>query len=239
MKNSLPILTVAILSLFLAPSCSKKSSNPAQTCRIVTISDQIGTSTTVYNISYNNSGKISTEQYSQNSTNYSRVFTYIGNTEIMTTSDGTTTITDSITLNGNGMIESDYATDGTNTDVTTYTYSGTELQKSVEVLDGGTPTTSTYTWTNGDLTGASLSGSQSGTYSYNSKASEAGDYWQIVQLVNYGAVFVRTTHQLSGYQAGTTVENVNYTYDNTGKITAVAATTGANVENISYQYNCN
>jgi hypothetical protein len=239
MKPIFPLLIIAIVSLFVSPSCSKKSSSSAQTCQIITVTDQEGTNSTIYNITYNNQGKISTEQYNQNSTPYSRVFTYIGSTEIMTTTGGASTITDSITLNSNGMIESDYETDGTNVSITTYTYSGTEVQKSVNVTNGGAPLTSTFTWTNGDLTGGSLSGSGTATYTYNTKASEAGDYWSIVQLVNYGATFVQSAHQLAGYQVGTTIENVNYTYDNTGKITEVTGTTGSDVENITYQYSCN
>jgi hypothetical protein len=230
---------VALLCLFLSPSCSKKSSSPAQTCQIITVTDQLGTSTTTYNITYNNAGQISTEQYNQNSTPYSRVFTYIGSTEIMTTSGGTSTVTDSITLNSNGMIESDYETDGTNLSVTTYTYSGTEVQKSVNVTNGGAPTTSTFTWTNGDLTGGSLSGSGTATYTYNTMASEEGDYWYIAQLINYGGFFVKTAHQLAGFQVGTTIENVSYTYDNTGKITALTGTSGSTIETIGYQYSCN
>src|SRR5580700_1110316 len=144
MKTILPILLIAMVSLFVSPSCSKKSSSPAQTCQIITVSDQLGSSTTVYNITYNNAGQISTAQYNQNSTAYSRVFTYIGSTEIMVTSGGGSTITDSMTLNSDGFIESDYQTDGTNLTVTNYTYSGTELQKSVSTTNGGTPTTSTY-----------------------------------------------------------------------------------------------
>ncbi len=102
------------------------------------------------------------------------------------------------------------------------------------------------TWTNGDLTSGSSSGGNS-TYSYNTKSSESGDYWSIIQLINYGSSFVRTTHQLTGYQVGLTVENVNYTYDNAGKITAVTGTavrvskvSGISIPvTSSYPYSCN
>jgi hypothetical protein len=236
MKNRSPFTLVVLLCLFLTPSCSKKSS-PAQVCQIITVTDQSGSSTTTYNITYNNAGQISTEQYAISGTNYNRVFTYIGSTEMISTSDGTSIVTDSITLNSDGLIATDYNTNGTNVTVTTNTYSGTELQKQVEVLNGGTPSTTTFTWTNGDVTSGSTSSGNS-TYTYNTKASENGDYWSIVQLINYGSPFVKTAHQLIGYQVGTSVENVNYTYDNTGKITEVTGTTGSNVENISYQYSC-
>jgi hypothetical protein len=237
MKTAFPFLIVATLSLFITPSCSKKSSSPAQTCQIITVTDQQGTSSTTYNITYNNAGQISTEQYVESGVTYNRVFTYIGSIEMLSTSDGTTTITDSITLNSDGLIQSDYNTNQSNITVTTYTYSGTEVQKAVQVVNGGAPTTTTYTFTNGDLT--SSSGSPNITYTYNTQASEAGDYWQIVQLINYGASFVRTAHQLAGYSYTGNVENINYTYDNTGKITTVTGTSGANVETITYQYSCN
>jgi hypothetical protein len=238
MKTILPILIIAMVSLFVSPSCSKKSSSPAQTCQIITVSDQIGSSTTVYNLTYNNAGQISTAQYNQNSTAYSRVFTYIGSTEIMVTSGGSSTITDSMTLNSDGFIQSDYQTDGTNLTVTDYTYSGAELQKSVSTTNGGTPTTSTYSWTNGDLTSGNDNGTTA-TYTYNTTASETGDYWYIAQLINYGGFIVKTAHQLTGYQVGTSIENVNYTYDNTGKITGLTGTSGSTVETITYQYSCN
>jgi hypothetical protein len=238
MKNTHPFLLAAFLCLFLAPACSKKSGSSAQTCQIITVTDQLGTGTTTYNITYNNSGQISTEQYATGGQNYNRVFTYLGSTEMISTSTGTNTVIDSVTLNSDGLIVTDYETIGTTLNVTTNTYSGTELQKQVQVQNGGTPSTTTYTWTNGDLTGSSSSTGTS-TYTYNTKASEAGDYWSIVQLVNYGSSFVKTAHQLAGYQIGTTVENVNYTYDNTGKITAVTGTSGTSVETISYQYTCN
>jgi hypothetical protein len=231
------ILLVTIVSLFLSPSCSKKSSNtPA--CQIITITDQNGTSTTTYNITYNNQGKISTEEYAQSGTNYTRVFTYSGNTEILTTSGGGASTVDSITLNSSGLIESDYFSYTGNLTVTTYTYSGTELQKEVQVANGGTPATTTFTWSNGDVV-SSNDGTTTASYTYNTKGSVAGDYWNIIQLVNYGASFVKTAHQLSVFSSGTTVENINYTYDNSNKITGVTATTGANVESITYQYTCN
>jgi hypothetical protein len=201
------------------------------------VTDQQSSSTTTYNITYNNAGQISTEQYAISGITYNRVFTYFGSIEMMATTNGTTTVTDSITLNSDGLILSDYNTNQTNITVTTYTYSGTEVQKAVVVVNGGAPTTTIYNFTNGDLT--STSGSPAITYSYNAKASETGDYWQIIQLINYGALFVKTAHQLAGFSYTGTVENINYTYDNTGKITTVTGTSGANVENISYQYSCN
>jgi len=229
---------ISLLSLCVSPSCSKKSSSSTPVCQIVTITDQQGTTTTTYNLAYDNSGRISTEQFVSNGVTTNQVFTYIGNTEIMSSSNGTGDSQDSITLNSDGLIASDYYSNSSGgNSVTTYTYSGTELQKAVLTSGANPPQTTVYTWSNGDV--VSSSGTPSITYSYNTKASETGDYWYIIQLINYGSSFIKTAHQLAGYQYTSTVENINYTYDNTGKITTVTGTTGANVETINYQYTCN
>lgn len=238
MKNRIAYLMISLMGLFISPSCSKKSSSSTPSCQIVTVTDQLGTTTTTYNITYDNSNRISTEQYVSNGVTTNQVFTYIGNTEIMSTSNGTTDTQDSITLNSDGLIVSDYYSSSSGgSSVTTYTYSGTELQKAVLTSGTNPPQTTTYTWSNGDV--VSSTGSPNITYSYNTKATEIGDYWQVIQLINYGATFIKTAHQLAGYQYNSTVENINYTYDNTGKITAVTGTSGSDVENITYQYTCN
>jgi hypothetical protein len=238
MKKLHVILIVLVFSQLIAPSCSKKSSGSTPACQIITIVDQLGTTTTTFNITYNNAGQISTEQYVNSGTNYNKVFTYISSTENITTNNGTTTTTDSITQNSDGLIESDYNQSGTTQTVSLYTYSGTELQKEVTTVNGGTPVTTTYTWSNGNPVSSS-DGTTTTTYTYNTKPTEVGDYFQIVQLLNYGGTFVKTANQLTGYSVGSTIENVNYTYDNTGKITALTGTSGSTVENITYQYSCN
>lgn len=238
MKNIITLLIVTAGCIFLSISCSKKSSNK-QACQIVTVTDQVGsTPATTYNLTYDNSGRISTEQYGSSGSSISRVFTYIGSTEMITTTAGSNTTIDSIVVNGSGLMEADYTTSGGNQSVTTYTYNGTECIKAVTVENGGAPSTTTFTWTNGDLTSLS-DGSSTQTYSYNTKPTAQGDYFQILQLVNYGAVFIRNTHQIIAFQSGSTIEDFNYTSDNTGKITELTGTGGSNVETISYQYTCN
>jgi hypothetical protein len=238
MKNIITLLIVTAGCIFLSLSCSKKSSNK-QTCQIVTVTDQVGSATaTTYNLTYDNSGRISTEQYGSTGSSTTRVFTYIGSTEEVTTTDGSSSTTDSIVLNSDGLMEADYFTGGGVQSVTIYTYNGTECIKAVTTPNGGTPSTTTLTWTNGDLTSLS-DGSSTQTYSYNTKPTAQGDYFQILQLVNYGAVFIRNTHQIIAFQSGSTIEDFNYTSDNTGKITSLTGTGGSNVETISYQYTCN
>ena len=229
-----------LILLAFASSCSKKNAaTPA--CKLITISDVLGSSTTTFNITYNNDGKISTLQSTSGSTTTSKVFTYSGNVIfITTTSSGSTgPTTDSIVLNSNGFIASDMNRYSTNQSLTTYTYSGTQLLKSVYQNNSNPAVTTTYTFTNGDLTG-STDGTNTSTYSYDmNKASAPGDYFQLVQLIQYGASFIKNSHQITAFQVGGSIENINYTYDNTGKITGLTGTGGSSVETITYQYNCN
>jgi len=240
MKKVLFFSASLVLFLIFEQSCSKKNA-AAPACQLITISDVNGSTTTTYNLTYNNEGKISTLQSISGSTTTSKVFTYSGNVIFVTTtySGSANQTTDSIVVNSAGLITSDQNRSGTNQSLTTYTYSGNQLLKSILQNNSNPPVTTTYTFTNGDLTG-STDGTTTSTYSYNtSKTSVQGDYFQLVQLIQYGASFVINSHQIIGYQVGSTIENITYTYDNTGKITGLIGTTGGNIETITLQYNCN
>jgi hypothetical protein len=240
MKKFLFFSAFLVLFLIFEPSCSKKNA-AAPACQLITILDVNGSTTTTFNITYNNEGKISTLQSVAGSNTTSKVFTYIGDVIFVTTtySGSSNQTTDSIVINSAGLITSDQYRSGTDQSLTTYTYSGNELLKSIYQYDSNPAVTTTYTFTNGDLT-SSTDGTTTSTYSYNtSKAATQGDYFQIVQLIQYGASFVINSHQIIGYQVGSTIENINYTYDNTGKITGLTGTTGGNIETITLQYNCN
>jgi hypothetical protein len=229
-----------LLFLAFAPSCSKKNA-AAPACKLITITDVIGSSTSTFNLTYNNDGKISTLQSTSGSSSTSKVFTYSGNVIfITTTNSGSTDVTtDSIVINSGGFILSDLNRYTTNQSLTTYTYSGTQLLKSVFQYNSNPAVTTTYTFTNGDLTG-STDGTTTSTYSYDAqKASAPGDYFQLVQLIQYGASFIKNSHQITAFQSGGSIENINYTYDNTGKITGLTGTGGSSVETITYQFNCN
>jgi hypothetical protein len=240
MKKVLFFSAFLVLFLIFEPSCSKKN-DAAPACQLITIQDVNGSNNTTFNITYNNEGKISTLQSVSGSSTTSKVFTYSGDVIFITTtySGSSTPTTDSIVINNAGLIASDQNRSGTDTTLTTYTYSGKQLLKSISQFDSDPAVTTTYTFTNGDLTG-STDGTTASTYSYNtSKASAQGDYFQLVQLITYGASFVINSHQLIGYQTGSTIENITYTYDNTGKITGLTGTMGNNIETITLQYNCN
>jgi hypothetical protein len=245
MKTTYPLLIIAMLSLFVSPSCSKKSSSPAQTCQIITITDVLGSSTTTFNLTYDNEGRLSTEQEIGSSGTTNKVFTYSGTTELVSTTYGSGSTTDSITLNSDGLLQTDYFTDGTTENLTTYTYSGEECQKTVQTaISGSTPAqTAVYSWTDGNATSIN-SGTTSDVLTYDqTKPSQAGDYFQISQLINSGGIYIKNTNLVSGFTSNTggtnTIFNFTYTSDNTGKITQLVATYGSTTETISYQYSCN
>lgn len=233
-STSLAVGTAFIL--LVSPSCKKSSSTP--NCKLVTVVDQYGSNTTTINISYNNDGKISTIQQTGSSTS-TKVLTYSGNLVMISSSNGSSTTTDSAVFNNDGLLTYSQVKDGTNKTINTYTYSGTQLLKSTSQYNAGPVTTTTYTYTNGDLTGSS-DGTNTATYTYyTDKTFADGDYLKIVQLINYGGLYIKNAHLIKGFQQGSTVENFNYTFDNNGKITAVTATNGPNIENVTYQYTCN
>ncbi|OQP60466.1 hypothetical protein A3860_33645 [Niastella vici] len=240
MKFITTSMAVATAFIFLiSPSCSKKSSS-SPSCKLITVIDQYGSTTNTINISYNNDGKISTIQ-GTGSSPFKKVFTYSGNLMMITTSNASSvTATDSVVLNSDGLISYSMRKDASNIKtVYTYTYSGSQLLKSTYQYNGGSIQTTTYTFTNGDLTG-SAEGSNTAVYNYyTDKNSADGDFLKLVQLLNYGGLYVKNAHLIKGFQQGSTVENFNYTYDNTGKITGLTATTGSNIENVTFQYNCN
>jgi hypothetical protein len=233
------MLVTAIIILGLSPSCSKKSSS-APNCKLITVTDAIGTSNTTINITYNNDGKISTVQQTGSSP-ATKVYTYIGNLIMIAVTAPAGNSTDSVVLNSNGLISYWLSRDASNnTQIYIYTYGGNgQLLKYTLQSNGGAITTTTATITNGDLTGSS-DGTNVGTYTYyTDKAFADGDYIKLVQLLNFGALYIKNAHLIKGFQQGTTVENFNYNFDSSGKITGVTATSGANIEIVTYQYNCN
>jgi hypothetical protein len=237
MKQTVLILTMAVLGIFHFASCHKKSSSPTSICQITEAKYLNGSDSVIYDFTYNNEGKLSGEQIVAVGVNYNIVFTYAGNTELIYTTDGSQTETDSLTLNGDGLVTYDYHISGTDTTVTTYTYSKTELQMSVAVTNEYPPDTTIYSWTNGDLTTIDYVGDQTATYSYNTLASEPGDAWQF-EMMTTGYTFVRTAHQVTGEGPRNPVI-FGYTYDNTGKITSCTTGQQSSVAVQTYQYSCN
>lgn len=235
MKKIFLYSSAIVFIVFQSLSCSKKGSS-TPTCKIsdITLAESSGAET--FDITYNDAGKISTLVQTTTSSVVTKVFTYSGNVVLVSTTDNQTTnvFKDSIVVNGDGLMVSDLQTSGQGSSLTTYNYSGTEIL-SVTYQQGTQPTsTSNYTFTNGDMTGGPGT-----TFTYNDKPSAAGDYLQITQLTTAGVPFIKTAHQCISEQGGSILENFSYSYDNSGKITQMVVTLGANVATYGYSYDCN
>jgi hypothetical protein len=217
-------------------SCSKKSSS-TPTCKINAITaNNAGNNATVA-ITYNDAGQLSTIVESSTTYTSNKVYAYSGNVVLVTTTtSGSSDITtDSIVVNGDGLMVSDLNRSSGNVSLTTYTYSGTELISLTNQVGNNPGSTINYTWSNGDMqgyTGYNLS--------YNDKPSQAGDYIQIQQLLEYGLPIIKTAHQCTAATINGSIQNFNYTYDNSGKITQMVITGGASsTATYNYSYDCN
>lgn len=249
MHNLRLTLLVPAFCVLIAPSCKKKGTPSASSCKIIGVRDNIGSNTSTISLTYDNEGRVATEQITSGGSPTQKVFTYNGNTELITTTNGSNTSTDSIVLNSDGLAEADYYSTGSTQTQTTYTYSGNEAQTGViQPVSGGVPAaaaTYMYTWANGNLTVSDNTTSATAeVFTYDTTApSQPGDYWQMLQLTSYGYTFVRNTNLITGITSisnGTTYpfEKFTYTFDNSHKITQVISTYGATTETISYEYSC-
>lgn len=236
----------AIVTLVIFAHC-KKSGNtttstttPTQTCQITGIQQTVGSQNTI--LSYDNQNRLiswhtSYINGSGATQQESEAFQY-GPGYVVTTLVTAITIKDSLVLNSDGSISSDYFSDAVTTGLTTYSYSSNgELLTSVATSSGdSSPKTTIYSWANGDMVATSYGG----TFSYDStKKSVQGDETQLTQLLQYGtgAWTTKVAHQLTSEFIGFTV-GYAYTYDSTGKVTSLttqAAGSPSATQNFTYQ----
>lgn len=238
MKSKLAYLIVAF-SLLLSPSCKKRHSATAA-CQVTTITGRYHADTSVYQIAYNASGQVSSLQFYTSTTPVDETFNQSGDTLIVMELIGGATYFDTLTLNEDGLVLGNYSSYDTLQNLTTFIYSGTEAQSSLSVFENNSPVTCTYTWNDGDMRVASYSNGLILTYTYNTKPSETGDYWDFSQRLLHGYVSIRTAHQVTSiaYNTGG-VETFTYEYDISGRITGLQDSFGAaDVDTISYQYTC-
>jgi len=230
-----------ICALVLVIASCKKNADKKPDCKIVTLTDVYNTTTTIYNVSYNNDGKISTLTTGSSLS----VFTYAGNTIIINkTNGGSFSERDSVTVDNNGKalnIRQYYDQAATNWDNTIYDYDGNgDLLKSEETSSSSsTPQTTLFTVTNGNLVSI-----QTPTYTttleyFTDKQAQAGDYLGVVGLVNYGVDLYPHRNMGKSVTSGTTVTNLNYDVNTDGLVSKLTATSGSTIESIAYQYQCN
>lgn len=238
-------LLLSIALIMVTASCKKKDDSDKPVCRITSINTVDNNANSILSITYNNDGKFSTITNTSAASPVTRtVFTYGSNAITVTNTTGannevTGTIeiqTDSrqhmvsaIFKNALGKVQS--------TATIEYDASG-HLTKINNQDGGGTPTVSTAVFTGDDLT--SLNSTSLTTYTYyTDKAVQDGDYFKILQLTQFGALYVDNAHLLKSQQDGNSApDNFNYDFDADGKITKLTMTSGATVFTIAYTYLC-
>lgn len=235
-KHLLSCAIIAATMITAATSCKKKDDE--QTCRIVTVTSNDGTSTEVTNITYNNDGKVSTISQA-GSSGYSKVFTYSGSTINITESNGSGTITYTyvVTLNSKGNVSTIVETPagGSNTYTLTAQYDGNgNLTSLTSQSGGGSPSVTATTFTNGDLT--TFTG---GSFEYyTDKSFQDGDYIKLQQWLQYGALYIVNKHLVKSSTFGTDVTNFSYEFTD-GRISKLTSTGTSGVSTVNYQYSCN
>jgi hypothetical protein len=232
-----PLLAVLFIS-----SCSKTRSAgaPTSSCRINYIADSNNGGITSYNLSYNNIGMLSSITQNYNS-GLTIVFAYETNLVLATKFNGGEIIeTDSIVLNNAGNPSMETQTDSSN-NRTIYTFSygnSKQIVSSTYQYNGGMILNTTYYYTNGDPTSYS-DGTNTITLTYDlSKPSAQGDWLYISQLFSYGIQYLKSKHLSQSLQQGSTIANFNYTFDSSGNISSLNATSGSSIQKISYDYQC-
>jgi YD repeat-containing protein len=243
------VLPALALCAIIASSCGKKNNTSGTNCRIVGLSDNIGSSTSHVSFTYDDQGRLTSIVATGGNTPIKRVFTYSGNIEMISETLLGVTTTDSIVLSSDGLPEIDQLrTSGGTQTLSTYTYAGSEIQ-TVTNQSSPVSTTDFYAWTGGNVTWSNVGinnaySASSIQYFYDTTApSQPGDYWQMIQLEGYGFTFIRNANLVThtnGIDNGDTTayQTFAYTFDSDHKITQLVMTYGMTVETITYQYSC-
>lgn len=137
----------------------------------------------------------------------------------------------------------------TSTTTTTYEYNSKgELQLSTqkyEYIDKPADNSSgtiTYTWANGNVVKQEVTGGGIASFEYyTDRPAQKGGAVSFDNLINTGVNPFNNKNLVKSLTDGTTIINVNYEYDETGKI-KVATLSGSGAgssREIRYQYSCN
>lgn len=244
MRKTVVVLPMALMVAGLLASCGKSVRRGSSSgCEITDIAS-VGPDTTqkiTYKIYYDNQGRVDSIRGKYANGSYIlKTFDRVGNSVVMHTTTATYQQTDSIVINGAGLMMQDLQTNTFgSTSLFECIYSGTEVTEGISLIPAGD--TTFYPWQNGDMTAIAK---LSTFFGYNDKASMAGDYWHLVNLINTGAPSIVTAHQVNLIyllQGSPTMTpqtiNIAYTYDGDGKITTLTYS-GDLSQTVSYQYSC-
>lgn len=222
-------------------SCSKSTDDKNASCRIVTVIEVNGSSTSTHNLSYDNDGRLSTLS---STGGINKVFTYSGTTIIINSTNGGAFYSrDSITLNDKGRptnIRQYTNVAGTNWRNYALEYNGDQLLKYQETTQaGGAPTTATFTTTNGNVTKAVTTSITVDFEYFTDKAVQRGDYLELSSLLQYGVNIYPHKNLIKSLNQGASITNFNYEMNDDGLIEKVTTTSGSSTGSITYQYTCN
>jgi hypothetical protein len=238
------IISFATLATqFFTPSCKKDDDGSGGgACKLTGLSYTSNTSTPDITIAYNANGTFATVTSLYNSTTYVSSFIYSGNTITITTRDagGILEGTDEVALNSNGNITSIVRKDHTNAVnyLASFLYdaNGTLTSYTTQNIGSSTSTINTE-FNNGDLT-RETDDTYVTDYGYYTNPIQDGDYYRIVQMITYGAVYIRNAHLIKSIQQGANRTDYTYSFDSDGKITSVVQNYNNRIDTTYYSYTC-
>lgn len=267
MKITSILKCILLLPVFIIASCGKDNNGPTpppdKNCRIATIASKSGSTTITYTLSYDNDGrvsKISSDDFYKTRYHFNYAPGLYTRDGFFDHWSGQLTSELRAELNSMGLPTLitqkgyDYTPTGQPLKLeTNYTYtyeynSQGELQLATEKREyignpaSNSTTTTTYTWANGNLVKEEVTGGKTTNYEYyTDKPAQKGDPVAINNLINKGISPIKNKNLIKSSSNGTAIINVNYDYDETGKIKTATLTgsTAANSSEIRCQYSCN
>lgn len=266
MKIKFLLPCILLLSAFIMAGCSKDKNSPAPpdtNCRIATIATKSGNVTITYMLSYDNDGrvsKISVNDFSETHIHFNYAPGLLTRDEYSDHWNGQLTSEMRAELNNMGLPVNviqkryDYTPTGqplklSSTITNTYEYNGQgELQLAITKTEyvtmpaNNSTLTTTYTWSNGNIIKEEAAGGLMTNYEYyTDKPVQKGDAVGINSIINTGINPVKNKNLVKSASNASLVLNINYEYDETGKIktAAISGNTVANSRELRYQYSCN
>jgi hypothetical protein len=206
---------------------------------------QTGNTTTVYNISYDNDGRINQVTTSENKriwgyTNQGVVFSVFDNNDKLLSRS-------TIVLNGKGYPET-FTHDYYNPDQTlnftnleAFEYNNEDQLVTWISKHGTNPeTTKIITWSEGNMVLFTDGTDTTEVEYYTDQPVQAGDYLQMITSLSDGMPYINNKNLPKSIDNGYAITNFNYEYDQEGKITKFTLTESSvpDVLEISYQYTC-
>ncbi|MCX2682099.1 hypothetical protein OOZ15_19270 [Galbibacter sp. EGI 63066] len=246
--KSFKITSLLLAALFLI-SCSNDDDiiiDPAENCKIITMTSGSGNSSTVYNISYNNDGKIS--QLSHPDGKLTWLYNSQGMIHSRFDSNNHLYYKADIELNANGhpisIAAENYDNNGdvTSTTVHSFEYNNQgELIKWIQKTGNNPETTQILSWSGGNLTQVSSETHTSEYEYYTDQVVQQGDFYQLYFTAVFGTSMINNKNLVKSTESSNgDTQNVNYEYDQEGRITklTISYSSGDELE-LSYQYQCN